>query len=97
MPIYEYRCTACNADFEKIQKVDADAPGCPQCGAADAQRRVSLSSFHLKGTGWYSTDYKSSTGSATGAASKSGGESSASESAPASSGHTCGSGCGHSH
>lgn len=58
MPIYEYRCGACGADFEKLQRVSDAPPVCPRCAASDVARRVSLSSFQLKGTGWYSTDYK---------------------------------------
>lgn len=63
MPIYEYRCPSCSNEFEKIQKVNADAPPCPACGSTDAERKVSLSSFHLKGNGWYTTDYRSKSGS----------------------------------
>jgi len=33
---------------------------CPQCGEMALQKQVSLSSFALKGSGWYTTDYKRS-------------------------------------
>jgi len=59
MPIYEYRCTACAAEMEKLQKI-ADAPlvECPECGQPALVKLVSASSFRLKGSGWYETDFK---------------------------------------
>lgn len=62
MPIYEYDCPRCGL-IEAIQKVsDAPFTECPQCAKkgihSSVQRRVSLSSFQLKGSGWYVTDYK---------------------------------------
>ena len=41
MPIYEYLCTACAHEFEKLVRRDA-APSCPACGAAGVERRFSL-------------------------------------------------------
>jgi predicted nucleic acid-binding Zn ribbon protein len=35
---------------------DAPITACPKCGA-DVRKMMSNSSFHLKGTGWYLTDY----------------------------------------
>ncbi len=57
MPIYEYRCTACHDDFEVTQKI-ADAPltECPKCQGR-LEKLISQSSFVLKGSGWYMTDY----------------------------------------
>jgi putative FmdB family regulatory protein len=57
MPLYEYQCGACGHRFEAIQKF-ADAPldTCPKCGGA-IQKLQSAPAFHLKGTGWYITDY----------------------------------------
>jgi putative FmdB family regulatory protein len=58
MPIYEYVCNACGHEFEEWQKIsDAPVNRCPSCGKRKVERLVSLSSFHLKGTGWYVTDY----------------------------------------
>lgn len=60
MPIYEYRCEACGAELEAIQKMsDAPLKFCSACGKETLQRVISLTSFHLKGSGWYVTDYKS--------------------------------------
>jgi len=42
MPIYEYRCTACDTRFEELVSASATAgPPCPSCGAADPERRFS--------------------------------------------------------
>lgn len=59
MPIYEYRCGACNAHVEKLQKVyDAPITDCPECGQPRMNRVVSLAGFRLKGGGWYESDFK---------------------------------------
>jgi putative FmdB family regulatory protein len=43
MPIYEYRCRACNEDFEELVPASAESgPDCPSCGASDPQRRFSM-------------------------------------------------------
>jgi len=61
MPIYEYKCSACRHELEAIQKF-ADAPlvTCPACGKDTLTKLVSAAGFHLKGSGWYQTDFKSS-------------------------------------
>ncbi len=58
MPIYEYNCPHCDTNFEEWLKVsEADSvQQCPECGK-DAQRFVSQTSFVLKGSGWYVTEY----------------------------------------
>ena len=59
MPIYEYACEACDHRFEAWQRMsDAPVEQCPRCAAPRARRLISLSSFALKGSGWYATDYK---------------------------------------
>ncbi|MEG2139759.1 MAG: zinc ribbon domain-containing protein, partial [Bilophila sp.] len=58
MPIYEYRCTACDNLFEEWAK-NFDSPEhepCPKCGG-DAARVISRTSFVLEGSGWYVTEY----------------------------------------
>lgn len=63
MPIYEYRCQNCQKIHEVMQKFsDAPLEKCPDC-TSPVQKQMSLSSFALKGTGWYSTDYKKSSAS----------------------------------
>jgi putative FmdB family regulatory protein len=57
MPIYEYRCEHCEKITEVFQKVD-DCPAekCSHCGGS-LHKVISHSTFILKGTGWYATDY----------------------------------------
>jgi putative FmdB family regulatory protein len=63
MPLYEYDCDSCKKHLEVIQKFsDAALVTCPEC-AGSLSKRLSLTSFQLKGSGWYSTDYKKSTNS----------------------------------
>lgn len=58
MPIYEYECPACCNIFEVQQKIsDAALTDCPECGGA-VRKLVSMSSFQLKGGGWYADGYK---------------------------------------
>jgi putative FmdB family regulatory protein len=58
MPIYEYVCNACGHEFEEWQKInDSPVRKCPKCSKRRVERLVSLSAFHLKGSGWYVTDY----------------------------------------
>jgi len=74
MPIYEYHCTACEENFEISQKMsDAPLAACPSCDGK-VEKLISQSSFVLKGTGWYKTDYaaKSETKSPTRACAASG-------------------------
>ena len=59
MPIYEYRCSACGHELEKIQRMsDEPLADCPDCGATELRRLVSAPGFRLKGGGWYETDFK---------------------------------------
>ena len=56
MPIHEYRCERCGV-FEEIQRItDQPLERCPRCGRK-VRRLISSTSFHLKGSGWYVTDY----------------------------------------
>ena len=59
MPIYEYECGACGASHEFIQKFsEGPKRKCPSCGALKLKKQVSAAAFHLKGTGWYVTDFR---------------------------------------
>jgi putative FmdB family regulatory protein len=61
MPIYEYRCAACNHELEALQKLsEAPLRTCPKCGKESLTKLVSAAGFHLKGSGWYATDFKHS-------------------------------------
>jgi putative FmdB family regulatory protein len=60
MPIYEYQCTQCGKVTEAWQKFsDAPLTDCPACGGA-MSKLMSNCAFHLKGSGWYVSDYGSS-------------------------------------
>jgi putative FmdB family regulatory protein len=57
MPIYEYECTKCGKVEEAFQRFsDKPLSKCKQCSGR-LHKLVSHSSFHLKGSGWYVTDY----------------------------------------
>lgn len=99
MPIYEYRCEACQHELEALQKLsDEPLQICPKCGAPSLRKQVSAAGFRLKGGGWYETDFKSgSKKNVAGESSSAGGDNSAgksssgstsTESAPASASST---------
>ena len=57
MPIYEYQCTKCGEVFEAFQKItDEPLTHCKFCNSK-VEKLISHSSFQLKGSGWYLTDY----------------------------------------
>lgn len=57
MPIYEYKCQKCGDEFEVFQGImDPAVKSCKRCKGS-VRKLMSLSSFHLKGNGWYATDY----------------------------------------
>ena len=81
MPIYEYRCEKCDSHFEVIQKFsDKPLKFCSNCKGR-LTKLISQTSFQLKGSGWYVTDYANKSG----ASGKS--NSSESESSSSSDGH----------
>jgi len=56
MPIYEYKCQRCG-DFEVTQRITGKPLSrCPTC-KAKVKKLISNTSFQLKGSGWYVTDY----------------------------------------
>jgi len=60
MPIYEYECTQCGKIEEVLQKFsDAPLTQCKHC-SGELHKLISNTAFHLKGSGWYVTDYKGS-------------------------------------
>lgn len=57
MPIYEYECSKCGKIEEAFQHFsDKPLSKCRHCSGR-LHRLISQSSFHLKGSGWYVTDY----------------------------------------
>lgn len=58
MPIYEYHCEDCGGEFEVMQRITAPAvEACELCGRGPVHKLISQSTFILKGSGWYVTDY----------------------------------------
>jgi putative FmdB family regulatory protein len=56
MPIYEYQCEKCGT-FEATQRITENPLNkCPSC-KGKVKKLISNTSFQLKGTGWYITDY----------------------------------------
>jgi len=57
MPVYEYQCTECGQIQEAFQKISEPAlKTCSHC-RGNLTKLISHSSFQLKGSGWYVTDY----------------------------------------
>jgi putative FmdB family regulatory protein len=57
MPLYEYKCQSCGKTFELIQKFsDEPLTTHSECGGV-LEKVITAPAFHLKGTGWYATDY----------------------------------------
>lgn len=65
MPIYEYICEKCGSHIEAMQKVsDAPLKRCQKC-RGKLEKVVSRTSFQLKGSGWYLSDYSRKSSSET--------------------------------
>ena len=59
MPIYEYQCIQCNERHEIIQRIsEAPLAHCPKCGG-DMKKLFSSPAIQFKGSGFYKTDYAS--------------------------------------
>ena len=82
MPTYDYQCDACQHRFELFQSITADPiKKCPECGKNKVRRLISAGAAVLfKGSGFYTTDYRSSSYKKAAAAEKSGSSSNASSS-----------------
>ena len=62
MPIYEYKCESCKKQHEIMQKItEKPLSICPSCGGK-MKKMISNTSFVLKGSGWYATDYAGKAG-----------------------------------
>lgn len=80
MPIYEYKCDKCGV-VEVMQRITENPlKKCPNC-KGKVERIISHTSFVLKGSGWYATDYASKSKSDSSSDSSSSSASSSSESA----------------
>lgn len=57
MPIHEYKCRKCETVVERIEGInDEPMKKCPSCNGK-VDQMMSVGAFHLKGSGWYATDY----------------------------------------
>lgn len=60
MPIYEYLCSQCKERHEIIQRISEDPlTHCPKCGG-EMKKLISSPAIQFKGSGFYKTDYPSS-------------------------------------
>jgi len=70
VPIYEYECQQCGEVTEVMQRITDDPlTTCETCGGP-IKRLISNTSFVLKGTGWYATDYAGKNNGANGSGGK---------------------------
>ena len=84
MPIYEYQCENCSRRFEVMQRMTEPVLAiCEQCGG-HVRRLISQTSFVLKGSGWYVTDYPSDSRKKAMSQEKSSGDSKSTETSTAS-------------
>ena len=59
MPIYEYRCASCGFTKDHLQKMsDTPLSICPECNKESYAKALTAPGFHLKGSGWYASDFK---------------------------------------
>ena len=87
MPTYEYECETCGIHFERWQRITDEAlKQCPECDGP-VHRVLHPVGIVFKGSGFYPTDYRSSSYNEAAKKDTSG-------SAEKSSGHSCGSSCG---
>ena len=79
MPTYDYRCDACEHEWELFQSIKAEPEKkCPACKKKKARRLIGAGAgLIFKGTGFYLTDYRSKSYKDAAKADKSAGESAA--------------------
>jgi putative FmdB family regulatory protein len=64
MPTYDYRCKSCGHELEVHQGFDDDPlTQCPACGADSLRKRFAPVGIAFKGSGFYKTDSRKSSGS----------------------------------
>ena len=63
MPVYTYRCSSCGVQFERHQSFhDAPLTTCPECRKKSLKKVITPSRVIFKGSGFYATDHRSSSG-----------------------------------
>ena len=89
MPIYEYVCETCGTEFEVMQKFSDPELKKHDCSPkSKVHRKLSLTSFHLQGGGWYASGYGSGNGGSSSSSSSSSKSTKSDSSSKASSGKT---------
>jgi len=60
MPTYAYKCESCgHAQDEWLKMSEAHAERvCPSCGQSTYRKQLTAAAFHLKGSGWYASDFR---------------------------------------
>lgn len=85
MPLYEYQCQSCGERSEVIQNLsDAPLEQCPKCNGGPVRKLMSAPAIQFKGSGFYKTDYASSSSSAPASSTSTPSTSSSTESSSAS-------------
>jgi putative FmdB family regulatory protein len=60
MPFYRYECRTCGQTFRVLHRNGTSSPTrCPSCGGKEADRLLPRIGVIYKGSGYYSTDYRS--------------------------------------
>lgn len=60
MPTYDYKCLGCETQFEKFQSITAPPiEECPECGGKVKRLIGAGAGLIFKGSGFYTTDYRS--------------------------------------
>ena len=63
MPVYTYQCNNCGVRFERLQSfTDKPLTRCPECRKKQLRKVFVPAGIIFKGSGWYSTDHRSSSG-----------------------------------
>jgi len=68
MPIYEYQCDNCKQVTEAWQSLAEEPLTTCQTCSGSLKKLISMSSFHLKGGGWYADGYSGGSGASKGCA-----------------------------
>ena len=60
MPIYSYKCTKCNKEYDAFKSFDDSDKDdiCPSCGAVSKRMITEPGAVIYKGSGYYCTDHK---------------------------------------
>ena len=63
MPVYAYRCESCGVHFERHQSfTDAPLKRCPECNKNSLRKVIGPVGVVFKGSGFYATDHRSTSG-----------------------------------